>query len=292
MNKIYLLLIIYQFSFRSDKMEIIRDTARSVIHLYENVTIEGEQTFITSQQAYFVPSQNIIVVKDSLHIKAREAKIKADSLILDIKNKISHIIGNVEIGIEDGIIYTPQLFILHKKNLAQFPDSSIINIPDKNIKIYGKELNFNIKEKKGMLTKNPILRWEEKDTLTVVCDTLFFEEKTKHLVGFRNVSLKVKETSLYCDSLVYFYEKEMGNAFGTPVFFGENVKIEGDSIAFWIKKDELKRVEVYSNVNAYYITEEKDSVDVQTSRLSVDLKGNEPQLLKFTGTPYGKYFWK
>jgi lipopolysaccharide export system protein LptA len=287
------LIICSGLQYTADKMENLREERGRATHLIGNVHIYEERLDIRGAQAWFKPAEESFIVYDSLRIKAQDANITADSLWFETDTRISHLYRRVVVTRGNTEIGAPEITINHRTRTANIPSGAQIRDRKEKILVTGDEVSYDLAKDKGSIARNPMLR-EDSDSsgFNITSQRMHIDQKTKSASAAENVHIVTEDATVYCDTLVLFYEKDFGHAFGNTAIESPEGRIEADSTNFRLTGRNLEEIFLYPDVVTRYRTEGQDSVVVRSPYLTIDLSKKNAETLIFTGGASGTYFWR
>ena len=287
------LLILSALEFEADKMEILREGAGRITHLSGNVHLYEEKLDIRGAEAWFKPAEQSLIVYDSLRIKAQDANITADSLWFETDTRISHLYRRVVVRRGNTEIKAPEITIYHRTRTANIPSGAQIRDRKEKILVTGDDVSYDLAQDKGSITQNPMLR-EDSDSseFHITSQRMHIDQKTKSASAAEDVRIVTEDATVYCDTLVLFYEKDFGHAFGNTAIESPEGRIDADSADFKLSGRNLEEINLYPWVITRYRAEGEDSVVVESPYLTIDLGKKNAETMIFTGGASGTYFWK
>lgn len=287
------LLILSVLEFEADKMENLREGAGRTTHLIGNVHLYEEKLDIRGAQAWFKPAEQSLIVYDSLRIKAQDADITADSLWFETDTRISHLYRRVVVERGNTEIRAPQITIHHRTRTAEVPYGAQIRDLKEDILVTGDEVSYSLEDDKGTIERNPRLR-EDRDSsgFQITSKRMHLDQGAKSASAAENVRIVTEDATVYCDTLVLFYERDFGHAFGNTAIESPEGRIEADSADFKLAGRDLEEIFLYPWVITRYRAEAEDSVVVESPYLTIDLSKKNAEIMIFTGGARGTYFWR
>lgn len=287
------LLILSALEFEADKMEILREGAARTTHLSGNVHLYEEKLDIRGAEAWFKPAEQSLIVYDSLRIKAQDADITADSLWFETDKRVSHLYRRVVVRRGNTEIEAPEITIYHRTRTANIPRGAKIRDLKEKILVTGDDVSYDLGEDKGSITHNPMLR-EDSDSseFHITSRRMHIDQKTKSASAAEDVRIVTEDATVYCDTLVLFYEKDFGHAFGNTAIESPEGRIDADSADFKLSGRNLEEIFLYPWVVTRYRAEGEDSVVVESPNLTIDLRKKNAETMIFTGGASGTYFWQ
>ncbi|TKJ41428.1 hypothetical protein CEE36_08220 [candidate division TA06 bacterium B3_TA06] len=286
-------LLFSALEFEADKMESLREGSGRTTHLTGNVHLYEEKLDIRGAEAWFKPAEQSLIVYGSLRIKAQDADITADSLWFETENRISHLYRRVVVKRGNTEIRAPEISIYHRSRIAKIPYAAQIRDLKEGILITGDDVFYDLGKDKGSVSRNPILR-EERDSsdFRITSERMHLDQGAKSASAAEDVRIVTEDATVYCDTLVLFYEKDFGHAFGNTAIESPEGRIEADSADFKLSGRNLEEIFLYPWVITRYRAEGQDSVVVNSPYLTIDLSKKNAEILIFTGGTSGTYFWR
>jgi lipopolysaccharide assembly outer membrane protein LptD (OstA) len=286
-------LLFSALEFEADKMESLREGAGRTTHLIGNVHLYEENLDIRGTEAWFKPAEQSFIVYDSLRIKAQDADITADSLWFETENRISHLYRRVIVKKGNTEIRAPQITIYHRTRTAKILYGAQIRDLKEGILITGDDVSYDLGKDRGSVLRNPILR-EERDSsdFRITSERMHIDQGARAASAAGKVRILTEDATVHCDTLVLFYEKDTGHAFGNTAIESPEGRIEADSADFRLAGRNLEEIFLYPDVVTRYRTEGQDSVVVHSPYLTIDLSKKNAETLIFTGGTSGTYFWR
>jgi lipopolysaccharide export system protein LptA len=289
----FLLIIFSTLEYTADKMVNLREEGGRTTHLIGNVHLYEERLDIRGEEAWFKPAENSFIVYDSLRIKAQDADITADSLWFETDKRISNLYRRVVVERGNTEIRAPQISIHHRQRIAKIPYAAQIRDLKEQILITGDDVSYDLGKDRGSIMRNPVLR-EDSDSsdFRIVSERMHIDQGGKSASAAERVRIITDDATVHCDTLVLFYEKDFGHAFGNTVIESREGRIEADSADFTLAGRNLEEIFLYPDVVTRYRAEGEDSVVVRSHYLTIDLSKKNAETLIFTGGARGTYYWK
>lgn len=294
MTVLVLILLFSNLEFEADKMEIVRESLSRVTHLIGGVHLFDDQIDIRGHEAWFAPAKHSLVVKDSLVIQAPDdVRITGDSLYFDTQKRISYIYRRVVATRGATQISGPKLIIRHRKQEAYIPYGARIHDLDEGILITGEEVTYSLANNRGTIMKRPVLTDDSDSSDFRVTSERMYLDQGKHVASAAgNAKIITDQTTIYCDTLIFYYNEDRGYAFGNTSIASSEGRIDADSADFKLAGRNLKEIFLYPAVETRYRTEGQDSVVVRSPYLTIDLSDKNHETLIFTGGTSGTYYWR
>lgn len=274
----------------ANKMEILNTAEGRVTVLKEGVTIIDRDTKITAVNAHFFETKNLAILYDSIKIQNPAALIQSDTTIYYLTERKTILKGNVSVFQESLTIYAPELTIEYQKDCAYAKSGFVINEKPHSLKITGKTGKYYFHEEEGTIDSLPYLIVTKNDTLTVTCQNLSFQNKKNFAVASRQVKVKTNRTILTCDSLIYHWGKDSGQALGKPFLKENNNELQGETMYFFAQNGELVRLEIEGDAQGYYYSEKGDKVEINGERLYLYFSEGKTNSILVNGVKYGKLY--
>jgi lipopolysaccharide export system protein LptA len=290
---LFSLIICSGLQYTADKMENLREERGRSTHLIGNVHIYEERLDIRGAEAWFKPAEKSFIVYDSLRIEAQDADITADSLWFETDKRVSHLYRQVVVRRGNTEIRAPEITIYHRSRTANIPSGAQIRDLKEKILVTGDDVSYDLSEDKGSITQNPMLR-EDSDSsgFHITSRRMHIDQKTKSASSAEDVRIFTEDATVYCDTLVLFYERDFGHAFGNTAIESPEGRIDADSADFRLSGRNLEEIFLYPWVITRYRAEGEDSVVVESSNLTIDLGKKNAETMIFTGGASGTYFWQ
>lgn len=290
---VIILTLFAKLSFEADKMEILRENASRVTHLVGSVHLYDKNLDIKGAEAWFNPSQNSLIVHDSLFIKAQDAEITGDSLYFDTEERTSYIFRNVVVTRGHTEIRAPRININHRTRSAHIPVGAQIRDKKEGILVTGGEVTYSLEYDRGTISRFPRMIEEgDSSSFTVTSERMHLDQKNQVASSAGEVKVVTSDVTVTCDSLDLFYNQDRGQAAGKVVITNPDGRITADSADFRLAQRELKEIFLFPLVQTRYRTEDSDSVVVASPNLTIDLKVKNEEILIFSGGTRGTYYWK
>lgn len=288
-----LMFVFSKLEFEAEKMEILREGSARVTHLVGGVHLYDSKLDIKGAQAWFAPSENSLIVVDSLKIVTQGVDITADSLRFDTENQISYLHKRVVVTKDKTEIKAPQLVINHRTRKASIPYGVQIRDKEEGILVTGDDAVYDLEANEGSILRNPGLT-DEKDSTSfnIRSKRMHLSQKNETASAAEDVKVFTGDATVSCDTLILYYNKDEGYAFGKTSIRNTDGVISSDSAHFYIAERKINEISLYPSVRTKYRTEGEDSVVLTSPALDIDLSVKNSEKLIFSGGVNGTYYWK
>lgn len=290
---LFILSLMAKLSFEAEKMEILKQDNARVTHLIGAVHLYDDKLDIHGAQAWFAPEENSLIVLDSLLIKSQGVDITADSLRFDTKEQVSYLYRRVVVKREETEIRAPRLVINHRSRTATIAKGAEIRDLKEGILVTGNDASYSLEKDEGSILDNPRLV-EDKDpsSFNVTGKRMHLSQRSKTASAGGDVKIVSKDATVYCDTLIMFYEMDEGYAYGNTKIVNPEGVINADTAHFKLGERRIEDIYLYPEVTTRYQTEDEDSVVLKSPALTIDMHNEGHEKLIFTGGVNGTYYWK
>lgn len=268
--------------FSADKLEILK----GVRVLQGNVRIEDDGTIIRAGNATLYEGKDMAIISDSVKIHTKRADIFTDTAYYYFKEQKTLLKGKVRIHSDSVEINTPLVWFFNSKNRAK-TDSLITIIDKKGVRVTGRRGVYDFNEERGWLYENPRLIIEKKNKVEVTSKEMGIDNRKGVASGIGDVELKSEKTTLRCDTILFYTQKNKGRALGSPYLFDGDNRVEGDSAYFSIKEDRLEHLKILGSVKATYFTSEGDRIEIEGGEMGLYFKENRLERVDITNNSIG-----
>ncbi len=270
-----LLFLLNIANFQSDKMEILNTDEGRITVFKGNVVITEADTRITAQNAALYQTRGLALVSDTVVILTPEAKITADTAFYYLEAAKTVLKGTPRIFHETQVIEADSLVFDHRTGTAYTDQTVFITDTTKNLTIQGRNAEYNLKTEIAHLRTEPVLTIKRDSLITVTSQRMDLAAKEGVTQAVGNVILSSGKTTLFCDSLVYYYKKNFGLGLGSPkITDGENTATS-NTVRFYTENEQLVRIELEENGHGEYFTDNGDRIEIEGYRITIFLNKNK-----------------
>jgi lipopolysaccharide export system protein LptA len=277
-------------NFQSDKMEILNTDEGRITVFKGNVVITEEHTRITAQTAAFHQTKGFAVVSDTVVIRTEQATITADTAYYYLDAERTVLKGHPKIFHESQVISADTLVFDHRTGQAFTDMTVLITDSTKNLTIQGRKAEYNLKTEIAHLRADPVLTIKKDSVITVTSQRMDLMGKDGLAQAVGTVLLTSGKTLLKCDSLVYYYNKNTGQAFGSPKIEEGANSATSDTVRFYTEKEALTRVDLEDNARGEYWTDDGDKVEVEGKRITIFFNDNKVERLEVDRPTLGNLY--
>lgn len=294
-------------------------------------TENGEDTLI-SKFGYYYSKTDELFFKDSVKILNPKYTITSDTLMHNLKTKISSFFGPTEITSDSNYIYCENGWYDHENDISQFNENAFLKSKEhsitgdslyydrkngvgrafrnviikdtvQNILLYGNHGEFFEKTEKSLMTDSALfVQIYENDSIFLHADTLRAHVDTSYtdidtityrlVRGYRKVKLFNKDFQAKCDSLVYTMLDSVIQMYYEPVLWSEENQLTANTIQMKIINNEINRVDM---LDSTFIVSQKDSIrfdQILGQKMTGYVENNELYQVDVEGETETIYFIK
>jgi len=292
-------------------------------------TINGEDTLISIFGYYYTKTDELFF-KDSVEIQNPQYTITSDTLMHNLKTKISTFFGPTEIVSDSNYIYCENGWYDHQNDISQFNENAYleskehsiegdslyydrkkgigrafnnVTIKDtlQNILLLGNHGEFFEKTERSLMTDSALFIqihegdsiYLHADTLRARVDTLYtdYDTTTYRLVrAYYKVKLFNKNFQAKCDSLVYTMLDSVIQMYYEPILWSDENQLTARFIDMNMVNNEIREVHM---TDSTLIVSQKDSIrfdQVLGEKMTGYVENNELYQVDVDGETQTIYF--
>lgn len=287
-------LTLFAADITAPKMELIDSENGRLTVFPEGIVISDKDMKITGKRAIFFEKDNRAIIKDSLTITNPQYTITADSAIYSFTEKISVLQGNVVVESDTLEIRTNELIFDQRQNLVKSQQGLVIKEKRQNILVSSKIGEYDFNQALGITDSLPTLFIFRSDTTVISSKKMVLDNNQYQYYAVESVTVKNKDSYLYCDTLLFFVKEDSGVAFANPRISENENQLSGEKIWFYFDSQDsvlngnesksLNKIRVDNNVNAKYFTKENGVVEINNAKyLIINYQDNEVKNIYITG---------
>jgi len=259
-------------------------------------TENGEDTLI-SNFGYYYSKKNELFFKENVKIINPDYTITSDTLMHNLKSKVSNFYGPTEIVSDSNYIYCENGWYNHDKDISQFNQNAFLESKETSIKgdslfydrkngigkayrnvvikdtvqdilLYGNEGYYFEKTERSMMTDRALfVQIYEGDSLFLHADTLRTQIDTSYanndtityrfIRAYNKVKLYSPSFQAKCDSLIYTMLDSVIQMYTLPVLWSEENQLTAKYIEMKMVNNEINQVDM---TDSTLIVSQKDSI--------------------------------
>jgi lipopolysaccharide assembly outer membrane protein LptD (OstA) len=273
--------------FSADKVEIIRENGKSIVHLLGNVVIEDENTRITCSEASLNQTENYVVLVHDVKIVDKNGEIKSNFAVYYFKEKKGYLRDSVFLITTDQIISSDSLYYNGIEEMVEMFDNVKIEDRKNNLIGYGNRGWYDLKEDEGHLVNAPrleIIR-ENKEPIDVRAREFQLISNSNTFYGFDSVVAIVDSITIYCDTFSYNLKTENGIMI-KPVILEKNNELKGETGQFSIRNNGIESLSVQKGWSKYYTDEGSKNI-VEGDTITIIFHDGKASRIIVEGEPRG-----
>lgn len=295
LNKIvsYLLLVILCFALdaadiSAPKMEIVDSDKGRLTIFPQGIIITNKDTKIAGKNAIFYERENRAEIYDSVNIINPQYTITADTIFYSFTEKKSTLKGNVIVESETLRIETSTLMFEQSANLVTVTKPIKIIEKLQKLTVYGNNGSYNFTDNIGQVDAQPVLHIERQDTTIIRSQKMTLNNKDARFIAQESVIANTNNSTLRCDTLIFYTKENFGIAQGAPVLYNNDNRLSGQLIKFYFtdntdnNKSNLDYIQVLDKANAVYITNDGGQLEVRGDQFTITYQDKEVVNIKIT----------
>ncbi|MDW7988435.1 MAG: hypothetical protein RMJ65_07035, partial [candidate division WOR-3 bacterium] len=236
------------------------------------IKITDKETEITSKYALFYEASNYAYLYDSVKLTNPKNIILSDTLFYDFTSKVGKLSGNVLVQTETLEISAPKLIYFNKKNYIEAESSFTLKDKIRNLVIEGQKAYYDLNLDLGEIKLEPKLYIIRTDTLQITSKKMQLNNKAGCFYAYDSVCVLNSNSTLYCETLAYFINENIAQAYGRPQLYDEKNFLKSRIIRFYLaetnsnSKEVVRTVEAWDDILVRYITNEQGVVEISGAR--------------------------
>ncbi|MEO0102404.1 MAG: OstA-like protein [candidate division WOR-3 bacterium] len=271
---------------KAKRMEIIQEREGRVTHFSEGLRILDARTEIFAKSGFYFPNRNLFILLDSVVIRSEDGEIKSDSCIYFLSSQTSELFKNVELNFESLKIFTQRVLWDGEKKEAKSKEVLLI-LKEKDMELTGGDAIYNLSNKRGIIREKPVLLLKGEETTTVIGNNFLYDGLLRQLVFKVNVEIRQKNSSIFCDTLIYLLSGDSGIALGNPRLIGEKEEVKGNEFRFFAEEGEVRLMKVMGDVSVVYQTN-REKVEIGGEEFIAKVAKGEVSVITMAGVTYGR----
>lgn len=273
--------------FSADRVEILRDSGQTVVHLIGNVKIESDSVNIGCREARLYEAEGVFLLEQDVTIRDTNGTITADRARYDFRGKIGQLRGNVALDSDREAIRADSLdYDANRRFVKMF---SRVQLEDtaNGMKAYGDQGWFDLGRDQGALLGQPHLeiKRDEKTPMIVRAREFSLDVKADRFSGYDSVVTLIDSITVTADTFDYDLKKEDGRLVRPRVTEKDN-ELTGQRGVFKLVEKALDLFSVENGESIYY-TKEGSRNYVAGSALTILFKNGQAYKIIVNGDPHG-----
>jgi hypothetical protein len=247
--------------FSADRVEIVKESGESVVHLIGHVVIEDEKTLITCAEAHLHEAQHYVVLINDVRIKDKNGEIHARYALYNFKEKKGYLRGAVSLLRTDQTIEAESLYYSGQdERIEMFQNVRVVDEKN-NVHATGGQGWYDLNDDVGYLVDVPVLEIhrDDREPITVHAQTFKLNTDHEEFYGFDAVVANIDSITVYCDTFLYDVAADTG-AMAKPVIIEKKNELRGVVGRFSMKDKTIESLTVHQGWSQYYTEEGSQNV--------------------------------
>jgi len=273
--------------FSADKVEIVKESGVSIIHLIGNVVIEDAQTRIECEVARLYESEDYVELKDNVVISDKDGSIAADHAYYYFSDKKGYLGGAVRLVSEDQVITADSLFYNGMEQYVDMERNVVIEDTKNNMLGYGDRGWYDLREDIGHLILSPRIELirEGKEPIQIRAMQFVLHAKEDMFYGYDSVVANIDSINVYCDTFAFDLSSDKGTMIVPHVIEGKNT-LKGETGQFVMKDEQLEVFSVHKGASEYH-SEVGNINNVEGDTISIFFENSKAVKIIVDGNPNG-----
>lgn len=263
------------------------------LYLSEGVEIVHGTAVITGDSGFANQNTGLIEVIGNVKIDDKGTVITSEMARYWKEEKIAETIGNSHLVTSTQEITAHRLSYFRIEVISAAYDNVVMKDRESNTVLKGDTGVYFLETDYGIIFGNPnMISVKGNDTLFVSGDTMENYADSGYYVVTNNVLVQRGTTLAVAGKLYYYPEQEKIDLFEEhPRIDNENAQLWGDSLIIWMDKDEISKIEAWSNAGCNY-NEDNVYNYINGNILFLYFNENKPRLIEVSGEVNGQYIIK
>lgn len=273
----------------SERVEIINEGGKRIIHLIGSVSFERPGLNITCDQATIL-GERTAMLRGKVVLKESTTTITADSLRFMIKTGTGIFYNSV---LSDSSLVIAACSLRYDPNIREIHGFDSVEIRDttNSLTVNADYFIYNLNTGVGESDGNPVLsiKRENETPLVAHSRTIHYYRNQDRLNLADSVIINDHDMTITCDSLNFHNQTSSGELYSLNIKT-ESERVEGDHGKFTIKDRAIESMDITA---ASVIRNAEDREDRVTSdQLSIKFESGSILKAIARGNPRGKVTWK
>lgn len=217
--------------------------------------------YITSDIAHF-NAPTIILLEDSNQTnKTYKDYLYCEKGWYDTKNKKAYFSKNPVLYSDNKKLYADSLFYDENNNIGQAYKNIRLIDTSQHTTIKGHYAIYNLSTENAMITQHPILIkiHEQKDTLFITADTLYYQKKDSNIIakGTHNSKMYHHQFQSTAQHIIYSQKDSTIQLYPQPLFWFKNNQASSKVAVLFLSNNSIDKIILDTNV---IIVQEADSI--------------------------------
>lgn len=287
-----ILILISLTPFSADRVEILKESGASIIHLIGNVVIEDSHTTITCRRARLNETDETVALFDSVLIADNNGKIHADYARYILPAREGYLRGNVVLLTGDQTVRAESLCYNGIKRHVKMFREVVLEDPENNLVACGEEGWYDLLSDIGYLLNTPTVKIarEEKDPIMITAHEFKLLAEEDLFYGYDSVVALIDSITVRCDTFRYDLRADDGDMVN-PFVVEKNNELKGKRGYLRMKGKEVELFRVEEGWSRYYAEGGSKNI-VEGDTITILFNDGKASKILVNGMPRGVLYMR